>query len=204
MAVGLAVSVAVLPFFRGNSAVMFLPAFILGAGIPLVPARVSRNVPVLILGIVMLVFTNVVLGHGKVDRCFEMVGAVILVGAVSQGRMPFLRRPVPLFLGAVSYPFYLTHVLGLVAAQPLLDMLHFGSPYPMIAARAALSIPPVILLAWALHVWVEVPVQRAAPRLAWPAVRRRRVARDIAGVAPTSMPAAGGWQAVDPGAEAGS
>jgi peptidoglycan/LPS O-acetylase OafA/YrhL len=188
MAVGFVVTVAVLPFNRGNSLVMFLPAFVLGAGISLVPARVWRSTALLVPGIVVLVFTNVVLGHGQADRCFEMAGAVVLVGAVSQGRLPFLGRPVPLFLGAISYPFYLTHVLGLAAAQPVLDLLHFASPYPMIAARAVLSIPPVILLAWALHVWIEAPVQRAAPRLAWPAFRLRR-----GGVA--AIPQAGGRRA---------
>lgn len=168
MLAALALSIAALPFCRGNPNVMFLPAFILGAGISLVPAPLWRNAWLLAAGILVLVFTNVILGHGGVDRCVEMGAAAVVVGGVSQGRLAFLRWRLPLFLGAISYPFYLTHVLGLIAAQPILDTLEFASPYPMIAARAALSIPPVILIAWLLHVLVEVPVQRARPRITWP------------------------------------
>jgi peptidoglycan/LPS O-acetylase OafA/YrhL len=169
LALGLALTIATLPFNRGNPLVMFLPPFVLGAAIPLLPARVWHSRTLLAGGIMLLLFTNVFLGHGKFDRCLEIGGAVLLVGAVSQGRLPFLHHRVPLFLGAISYPFYLTHVLGLMAAQPLMAGLHLASPYADFAMRAALSIPPTLLLAWALHHLVEVPVQRAAPRLAWPA-----------------------------------
>ena len=168
MLLALLLATAALPYCRGNPNIMFLPAFILGAGITSVPARIWQSTWLLAVGIVVLIFINVVLGHGGVDRCIEMGAAMILVGAVSQGRLPFLRWRLPLFLGAISYPFYLTHVLGLIGAQPILDTFNFASPYPMIAARAALSIPPAILIAWLLHVLVEVPVQRARPKIAWP------------------------------------
>jgi peptidoglycan/LPS O-acetylase OafA/YrhL len=167
MLVALAISVVVLPFGRGNLAIVFLPAFILGAGITSMPGWLRRNRPLLVLGILLLLFTNIFVGHGGPGRLIEMGAATAVVSAVSQGALPFLRRRVPLFLGAISYPFYLTHVLGMIAAQPLLDMLQFSSPYLAFAARAALSIPPVILLAWALHVLIEVPAQRGRPRLRW-------------------------------------
>lgn len=168
MLVALLLSIAALPFCRGNPLIMFLPAFILGAGISSVPTWVWRSSWLLAAGVVVLVFTNVILGHGGVDRCLEMGGATMVVGAVSEGRLPFLHWRLPLFLGAISYPFYLTHVLGLIMAQPFQDMLHFSSPYPLIAARAVLSIPPTIVIAWLLHVLVEVPVQRARPQIRWP------------------------------------
>ncbi len=168
MLLGLLLAVAAWPFSRGSVQIMFLPAFILGAGISSVPAWIFRQTWLLVAAILVLVFTNVFLGHGGPDRCIEMGAATILVGAVSQGRLPFLHWRVPLFLGAISYPFYLTHLLGLIIAQPLLDRLSFSSPYPMIAARAALSIPPTLLIAWLLHVFVEVPVQRARPHMTWP------------------------------------
>jgi peptidoglycan/LPS O-acetylase OafA/YrhL len=91
----------------------------------------------------------------------------VLVGAVANGAFGFLRSGVPLFLGAISYPFYLTHVIGLILAQPFLDTLPFSSPYMMIAARAVTSISLTIPLAWALHVFVEDPVLRARPRVRW-------------------------------------
>jgi peptidoglycan/LPS O-acetylase OafA/YrhL len=168
MLVGLLLAFAVIPFSRGSVQIVFLPAFILGACISSVPAWFFRNVWVLTAGILVLLFTNVFLGHGGIDRCVEMGAATVLVGAVHHGRLPFLHWRIPLFLGAISYPFYLTHVVGLMLAQPFLDMLHFNSPYPMIAMRALTSIPPVLLIAWLLHVLVEVPIQRARPSIAWP------------------------------------
>jgi peptidoglycan/LPS O-acetylase OafA/YrhL len=157
----------VTPLFRGFGPVVFFPAFILGASISSMPARFWRNRWMLVGGIVVLLFTNILTGHGGITRCFEMVGATVLVGAVANGAFGFLRSGVPLFLGAISYPFYLTHVIGLILAQPLLDTLTFGSPYVMIAARAATSIPLTIPLAWALHVFVEDPLLRARPRMQW-------------------------------------
>jgi peptidoglycan/LPS O-acetylase OafA/YrhL len=168
MLIGLLASIASLPLSRGNPLIMFLPAFILGAGISSMPAAFWRNSWLLGAGLFFLIWSNVLLGHGGPDRVIEMGAATMVVGAVAHGRLPFLHWRIPLFLGAISYPFYLTHVLGLVAAQPILDTLHFNSPYPMIAARAALSIPPTILIAWLLHVLIEVPVQRARPRIRWP------------------------------------
>jgi peptidoglycan/LPS O-acetylase OafA/YrhL len=156
---------AVTPLFRGVGAVVFFPAFILGASISSVPDRFWCNRFVLIGGIIVLVFTNVVFGHGGITRCFEMAGATVLVGAVAAGRLGFLRGRVPLFLGAISYPFYLTHVIGLAIAEPFLATLTTGSPFVMIAARSASSIALTIPLAWALHVFVEDPVLRARPRI---------------------------------------
>jgi peptidoglycan/LPS O-acetylase OafA/YrhL len=161
----LVLAFAATPLFRGVGFVVFFPAFILGASISSVPARFWRNRFVLGGGILVLVFTNVVLGHGGITRCFEMAGATVLVGAVADGGLGFLRGKVPLFLGAISYPFYLTHVIGLAGAEPFLATLTTGSPFVMIAARAASSIALTIPLAWALHVFVEDPVLRARPRI---------------------------------------
>ncbi|WP_428488533.1 acyltransferase family protein [Rhodopila sp.] len=161
----LVLAFGVTPLFRGVGPVVFFPAFILGASISSLPARFWRNRWVLGGGIVVLLFSNILTGHGGITRCFEMIGATVLVGAVANGALGFLRWRVPLFLGAISYPFYLTHVIGLILAQPFLDKLPFGSAYAMIAARAMTSIPLTIPLAWALHVLVEDPVLRARPRL---------------------------------------
>jgi peptidoglycan/LPS O-acetylase OafA/YrhL len=161
----LVLAFAVTPLFRGIGTVVFFPAFILGASISSVPDRFWCNRLVLGGGIVVLVFTNVVFGHGGITRCFEMAGATVLVGAVAAGRLGFLRGWVPLFLGAISYPFYLTHVIGLAGAEPFLATLTPGSPFVMIAARSAGSIALTIPLAWALHVFVEDPVLRARPRI---------------------------------------
>ena len=163
----LVLAFGVTPLLRGVGPVVFFPAFILGASISSLPTRFWRNRWVLCGGIAVLLFTNVLTGHGGITRCFEMIGATALVGAVANGALGFLRWRVALFLGAISYPFYLTHVIGLILAQPFLHTLPFGSAYLMIAARAITSITLTIPLAWVLHALVEDPVLRARPRLHW-------------------------------------
>jgi peptidoglycan/LPS O-acetylase OafA/YrhL len=169
--VALLLAFAAAPLFRGVGAVVFFPAFILGASITSVPARFWRQRWVLASGVAVLVFTNVVTGHGGITRCFEMAGATVLVGAVASGNLRFLRSRVALFLGAISYPFYLNHVIGLALTDPFLDGLATGSPLVMIAARAVSSIALTIPLAWLLHVFVENPVLRARPQITWPVGR---------------------------------
>jgi peptidoglycan/LPS O-acetylase OafA/YrhL len=163
----LAVALAATPLFRGQGYIVFFPAFILGALVSSVPVRVWRNGWIVSAGIVTLLFTNIVFGHGGITRCFEMAGATVLVGSVGGGQLRLMRSRVALFLGAISYPFYLTHVIGLAGAEPLLARLEPASPLTMIAARAVSSIALTIPLAWALHVFVEDPVLRARPRIGW-------------------------------------
>ncbi|WP_428533297.1 acyltransferase family protein [Rhodopila sp.] len=187
MLLGLAVSIAALPFCRGNPLIMFLPAFILGAGVTSIPKQVWRSRSLLAAAILALLFANVLLGHGGVDRCVEMGAAAALVGAVSQGQLPFLRWRLPLFLGAISYPFYLTHLIGLLEMEPFLNALPPMSPYLMIAARAAASIGVTIPLAWLLHVFVENPLLRARPRIrgwafAWDGFVRPDVRTELSGL----------------------
>jgi peptidoglycan/LPS O-acetylase OafA/YrhL len=164
----LVAALAATPFFRGQGAVVFFPAFLLGATISALPVRLWDSKGLLILGVLLLVFTNILFGHGGVTRCFEMVGATILVGAVAHGQLRLLRNRVPLFLGAISYPFYLSHVVGLAGADPLLLALPPIPPLAMIAARAVSSIALTLPLAWLLHVFVEAPVLRARPTMVWP------------------------------------
>jgi peptidoglycan/LPS O-acetylase OafA/YrhL len=167
LVLGLIIAVAALPFFRGQIAILFFPAFILGAFISSVHQRVWHFAWVPTGAIVVLVFTNVVLGHSGVTRLFEMAGATVLVGAVATGGLPFLRTRVPLFLGAISYPFYLTHLIGLTIAERYLVSLPPMAPLVLIAAYAVASIALTIPLAWLLHTFVEDPILRARPRIGW-------------------------------------
>ncbi len=167
LVLALVLAFAAVPFCRGEGAVVFFPAFILGALLSSVPTPVWQRSWFIAAGTAMLLFTNVILGHGGITRCFEMTGAAVLVGAVANGRLPFLRGRLPLFLGAISYPFYLTHGIGLIGAEPCLAMMPPVPALVMIAARAAVSIALTIPLAWALHVFVEDPVFRTRPRLVW-------------------------------------
>jgi peptidoglycan/LPS O-acetylase OafA/YrhL len=104
-----------------------------------------------------------------------MGGATVLVGCVANGGLPFLRARVPLFLGAVSYPFYLTHLVGLTVAEPLLAALAPMPRLPLTAVYAVASIALTLPLAWLLHVLVENPCLRARPRIG--SAAHRRVAR---------------------------
>jgi peptidoglycan/LPS O-acetylase OafA/YrhL len=166
LVLALVLAFAATPFFRGQGAVVFFPAFILGALISSVPARVWQAAWFIAAATAMLFFTNIFFGHGGITRCFEMVGAAVLVGAVANGRLPFLSGRVPVFLGAISYPFYLVHPLGVMGAAPLLAMMPGAPALVSIAVMAAVSIPMTIPLAWLLHVFVEEPVLRARPRIA--------------------------------------
>ena len=168
LSVALVLAFVATPFFRGQGAVVFFPAFLLGALIDAVPPRVWLSGWLLAGGLAVLLFSNVVLGHGGITRVFEMAGATVLVGGVANGRLASLRGAAPLFLGAISYPFYLTHLLGLLIAEPWLASLPPMPALAMIAARAAASVALTIPIAWALHVFVEDPMLRARPRLAPP------------------------------------
>ena len=164
---------ASVPFFRGDIAILFFPAFLLGGLISSVDQRVWHLRWLVGSGLVILVFTNVVLGHSGITRMFEIAGATVLVGAVASGEFPVLRTRVPLFLGAISYPFYLTHVIGLIVAERYLAALPPMSPLVLISAYAVVSIAVTIPLAWLLHVFVEEPVLRVRPRIGWWPVRSR-------------------------------
>ncbi len=165
---------AAIPFFRGVGFIVFFPAFILGAAISSVPAGFWRQRWIVAAAVAVLIFMNLLTGHGGVTRCFEMAGATVLVGAVAHGALPFLRCGVALFLGAISYPFYLTHLIGLLVAEPFLGAMSSHSPLVLIAARAVSSIALTVPLALLLHVFVEDPVLRARPRLRWRTLARDR------------------------------
>jgi peptidoglycan/LPS O-acetylase OafA/YrhL len=164
---GLVLACGVTIMFRGNPYAVFFPAFVLGALISSMPRRLLRNRWVLVAGVAVLVLTNVVIGHTGPTRCFEMAGATLVVGAVVNGQLQFLRSSVPLFLGTISYPFYLTHWLGLAGAGPVVALLGLGSPFSRLILLAVLSIGLTIPMAWLLHVGVENPALRGRPRIRW-------------------------------------
>lgn len=155
---------AAIPLFRGNPYVVFFPAFILGALISCVPARFWHRPGVLPAGIAALLLTNLWFGHGGVTRCFEMAGATIVVAAVASGRLSALRWRLPHFLGAISYPFYLTHSLVLAEAARRLSPEVLEQPFVTLGLLGCVTLAATIPAAWLLHVFVEDPVLRARPR----------------------------------------
>jgi peptidoglycan/LPS O-acetylase OafA/YrhL len=160
-------TVVAVPFFRGNPYVVFMPAFILGALLSSIPARVWLNSWILGVGVAILVMPTLVFAFGGVSRCFEIVGSTVLVGAVASGRFQFLRSHFPLFLGAISYPCYLTHPIGLTLGMLWVQSLPTESPFVRVFVLAVISLSMTIPFAWVLHVCVEDPVLRARPRFSW-------------------------------------
>lgn len=157
---------AAVPFCRGNPYVVFFPAFILGALIASVPKALFENRYNLPMAIAALMFTNIFLGHGGVTRCFEIVSATIVVGAVSNGRLPILNSRLCQFLGAISYPFYLVHPIVMVELFSHMPAGVTDNGFTAFAFLAIMSVPIAIPVAWLLHVGIEMPVLRGRPRIA--------------------------------------
>ncbi len=85
--------------------------------------------------------------------------AVVLFAAVwaaAAGRLRWLRWPVLVWLGAISYPLYLLHENIGWAIQLQLISRGWSTDAAVLAALAA-----ALLLATALHHWVEQPALRA-------------------------------------------
>ncbi len=156
---------ALVPFFRGNSLVVFLPAFILGALIHHVPEWFWRSRALLWAALAALLVPNIIFSFHGVTRVVEIVAATALIGCVAVQRPAFLRTPVVSFLGAVSYPFYLIHPLGVAAAVALVGPLLRSYFLLRFGVFAALSIAIGLALAWLLHVTVEMPALKFRPRL---------------------------------------
>jgi peptidoglycan/LPS O-acetylase OafA/YrhL len=168
LTLALTASIAAVPFSNGYLGVFYFPAFLLGASISLLPRWLWQSGWLLAGGTAILVGTNVLLGHTSITRGFEMIGATVLVGFVANGRLAFLRSRLALFLGAISYPFYLTHVFAMAVIEPYMGALPPMPALALIAAYAVASIAVTTPLAWLLHVFIENPMMRARPQLDWP------------------------------------
>jgi peptidoglycan/LPS O-acetylase OafA/YrhL len=161
----LVVVAAAVPFFRGNHLVVYLPAFVLGALTHHMPERVWRSRAVLAAALALLLLPSLAFGYRGVTRVFEIVAATAIVGCVSVQRPAWLEAAPVKFLGAVSYPFYLTHPLGVAGAVALAGTLPDANFLARFAIYALLSIGIAMPIAWLLHVAVEMPALRLRPRL---------------------------------------
>ncbi len=161
--IALCVVAAAVPFFRGNQFVVYLPAFLLGALIHHVPARVWQSRGLLIVALAVLLLPSIVFSYHGVTRVLEILAAVAIVGCVGAQRPPMLESTPVKFLGAVSYPFYVIHPLGMTGA------LNFIGPLPgmnflfQFGVYALVSLLISLPVAWLLHVTVEMPALRWRP-----------------------------------------
>ncbi len=135
----------------------FLLPFAAGATLALAgwPRPLRQGAPVL-LGLAVLVATMFA-QHDLVS----IAGAVLLIVLALQpeGIGDWLRRPLPLWLGRISFSLYLIHLPVLTA---LLHLLAETVPVPAILAVALLASLGAAVL---LHRWCELPAQRLARSL---------------------------------------
>ncbi|MCW6511248.1 acyltransferase family protein [Hyphomicrobiales bacterium BP6-180914] len=165
-------------FFRGSNFFLFFPAFLLGALIGSIPSHFWRRwmAPV---GFMILSCGSLVLTRHAPGRACEMIGATLLIGSVGTLQPKILLAPVLVFLGEISYSFYLADPLGLLWAHAFVDdrapqSAFFISFVVLAIASIALTLPT----AWLLHVALERPLMIARPRLH---LRGRRLSSQPAG-----------------------
>ena len=162
--IALCIAAAAVPFFRGNPFVVYLPAFLLGALIHYVPPRMWQSRALLIAALAVLLLPSVVFSYHGVTRLLEILAAAAIIGCVGVQRPPALETAPVKFLGAVSYPFYLVHPLGMAGALNVVGPLPGMNFLFQFGVYALVSLLISLPLAWLLHVTVEMPALRWRPR----------------------------------------
>jgi peptidoglycan/LPS O-acetylase OafA/YrhL len=160
--IALAATLAIVPLSRGTPLV-YMPAFVLGALIDIITPTIWRSRFVFGTGMALLLGSNVILGHSGVARLFEMLGATLVVGCMGSFPISLLQTPVSKFLGAISYPFYLVHIIGAMVAYAAIAATWAVVPLAQIGLFAFISIAIAMPIAWLLHVVVEVPLMSWRP-----------------------------------------
>lgn len=163
--VSLLLTITIVPFLRGTLFV-FLPAFALGALIGSVPTNVWQRRELFWSGLAVALSASVFLSHGGVTRCFEIVGAMIVVGCMGTRPLRILQTSPVRFLGAISYPLYLSHPIGLSLAQALTYGGYEVHGLTLMVLLAVVSLAITLPIAWLLHIAVEAPCMRWRPRFA--------------------------------------
>lgn len=109
--------------------------------------------------------------YGMRVMCVVPAALLVAAGALAdtKGRRSLFSRPAAVWLGEVSFAFYLVHYTVLTLVCELLGGRMLGTPAgtALLAGEIAVS----LLISWALYAWVERPLTRrwsksrkAAPR----------------------------------------
>jgi peptidoglycan/LPS O-acetylase OafA/YrhL len=155
---------SVVPIFGHETIIMYLPAFALGASISAVSTYVWRSRGLLYCALAVLMGTPLFLGQGlNVSNFFAALAAMAIIGCVEVQRPRFLQSRLAIFLGAISYPFYLLHPVGIQLADPFVRAATHNAFLQMLLF-AITSLTLTIPLAWVLHVTVEMPALKSRPR----------------------------------------
>jgi peptidoglycan/LPS O-acetylase OafA/YrhL len=143
----------------------FLPAFAAGAALALRPVGRLDHGQALAAGLAVAVLAMTASDYGVI------IGSVLLILlAQRDGTLAkMLRRPLPLWLGRISFSLYLIHMPVLLALTHLLR--DWMGPVLVAMMAILLSLP----LAALMHRAVEQPAHQLARRLRWSAPETARV-----------------------------
>jgi peptidoglycan/LPS O-acetylase OafA/YrhL len=135
-------------------------------------ARTWRQQAFLILPVAILAFASDSAANSLMVAVAGLI--VLIMGLLVEGRLRWLRHPLLLWLGAISYPLYLIHQYAgytLMAKLTAVGMSQFAASLTALAAALAVG--------WLLHKLVEKPAMLAI-RSAGKA-RQQRVAAPVHG-----------------------
>ena len=179
----------------GIGPIFYFPAFCLGGLIGAVPQRAWHSKTLLVGGLAALPLASLFFRHLSAARYIEMGAATAVVGFAATKMPSILTNRVALFLGKISYPFYLTHTIGLLLIAPFVLTHLRHHIVPQFAISALVSIAITIPLAWLIHILVEMPVMRGRFRFSQAGRWRRpgggRVAAQCSELPRPALPHAG-------------
>lgn len=154
-----AAALSLLAYYYSSSYIfLFQPAFVLGYFVSQANWRVLNSRWVLAAAVIALMFTDLFLGKAMLSKTIESGAAFLIVAHLRLRPLHLLEHGPSRFLGDISYPFYLCHLIGVLLFNRYFSELAAGKP-PMtsVAIMAAVSITIAIVVAWAIHKFVELP-----------------------------------------------
>jgi peptidoglycan/LPS O-acetylase OafA/YrhL len=105
--------------------------------------------------------------YGQRAICIIPIALLIAAAAIADadGRFTLFRNRVMIWLGNISFAFYLLHYIVLAYSRKLLGTQLFSTPVGIGLLIADIGI--TILLAWALYALFELPITRrwSRPRI---------------------------------------
>ncbi len=156
---------------------LFMPAFLFGALLTKLPKPVGRSAALIVIGVPLLVGASLILGHDWRSRFAEMLGAAMIVAYAGAAQPALLTSRSAHFLGLISYPFYLVHLIGLKVADPIAARYGGGHHWLPFLIYVVVSLSVAVPLAWIIHVTVELPGMGMRPM--WRKGPKRSLTADI-------------------------
>jgi peptidoglycan/LPS O-acetylase OafA/YrhL len=149
-----------------------LPAFFLGCFVGEIRKYLRGHDILAPLAVFVLATADFYFVYGsKATVALETIAAVVLIASVGQSRvMRFLDWRPLIFLGRISFSFYLYHLLGALLVLRLMEQIGFAlgvlHPVPGALLYMATSIPVAIVLATISYYLVERPSVMVGSQLA--------------------------------------